>query len=263
MALEKHRAVVVRTIKYGETSKIVTLYSQNSGLIKLVAKGARTSKSRLSGILEPLNVVEVIFYHKVQRELHTLNQASIIFSPIRLRMDAEDALLALACCEIITRVQMLHDENAQVYHLLEAAISVLNSSKAETRRIYFLTFQLQLLRALGLDPGFSKCSHCASEGSTVWNYDFRHARIYCENCRDLGKKEELSNELRAALNYLLHVEINQIENPEKLVIYQKGIYLFLLQFYKFHLEEMLNLKSLAVLQKMKNMQKEWLRSETM
>lgn len=64
MALEKHRAVVVRTMKYGETSKIVTLYSLRAGLIKLIAKGVRKAKSRLGGILEPLNVVEVIFITK-------------------------------------------------------------------------------------------------------------------------------------------------------------------------------------------------------
>ncbi|KAA3658959.1 MAG: DNA repair protein RecO, partial [Calditrichaeota bacterium] len=165
MALEKHRAVVLRTMKYGETSKIVTLYSLRAGLIKLVAKGVRKSKSRLGGILEPLNIVEVIFYHKSQRELHTLNQTSIIFSPIQLRRDAEDTLLAYACCEMITRVQMLHDENSEVYHLLEETIKIFNSSIPETRRIYFLTYQLQLLRSIGLDPGFEACVRCATTKS--------------------------------------------------------------------------------------------------
>ncbi len=263
MALEKHRAVVVRAIKYSETSKIISLYSLKSGLIKLVAKGVRKSKSRLSGILEPLNVVEVVFYYKPQRDLHTLSQAAIIYSPIQLRRDAEDTLLALACCEMITRVQMLHDANVAVYHLLENTITAFNSSKPETRRIYFLTFQLQLLRTLGLEPELTCCANCKKRESANWYFDFKNAKITCESCNaSISGYDALTDKLRVALDFLLQVEITQIEKPENLVAYQKGIYLFLTQFFQNHLEEMLNLKSLAVLQKMKSLQNEFQHSNS-
>lgn len=263
MALEKHRAVVVRTIKYSETSKIVTLYSLKSGLIKVIAKGARKSRSRLSGILEPLNVVEVVFYHKPQRDLHTLSQADIIYSPNQLRYDAEDTLLALACCEMITNVQMLHDENAVVYRLLECIIAAFNSSKPATRRIYFLTFQLQLLRAVGLAPDLSGCSACHIQQSLNWYFDFKQATLKCEKCSDtLSQQEVLSENVRVALNYLLKTDVTRISKPESLVEYQKSIYNFLRRFYQFHLEEMLNLKSMAVLQKMKSFQTEIKRSSS-
>ena len=263
MALEKHRAVVVRTIKYSETSKIVTLYSLKTGLLKVIAKGVRKSTSHLSGILEPLNIVEVVFYHNPNRELHTLSQAEIIYSPNQLRHDAEDTLLALACCEMITRVQMLHDENAEVYRLLEGVIAAFNSSKPATRRIYFLTFQLQLLRAVGLEPDLSRCSSCKTQHNTRWYFDFKQAALKCEKCSDnLSRQDVLHEKLRAALGYLLRVEITQIPEPERLILYQKNIYHFLTQFYKYHLEEMLNLKSLAVLQKMKSFQSELMRSNS-
>ena len=62
------------------------------------------------------------------------------------------------------------------------------------------------------------------------------------------------------MHYLSRVNITEIAAPEKFIRYQRGIYYFLTKFFQYHLEEMLNLKSLAVLQKMKKMHDEWLQS---
>ncbi|MCU0646328.1 MAG: recombination protein O N-terminal domain-containing protein [bacterium] len=49
MPLQKTEAVVLKTQRSGETSKIVTLYSPKFGKIKAVAKGSRGLKSRFFG----------------------------------------------------------------------------------------------------------------------------------------------------------------------------------------------------------------------
>ena len=57
-------AIVLRSMKYGETSKIVTLYSKKFGKIKVIAKGARSAKSKFGASLEPMMHSSVIFYKK-------------------------------------------------------------------------------------------------------------------------------------------------------------------------------------------------------
>ncbi len=77
MSLQKTQAVVLKTQRLGETSKILTLYSQKFGKIKVVAKGARGLKSRFYGTLEPLNHISIVYYFKETRELQLLSQADI------------------------------------------------------------------------------------------------------------------------------------------------------------------------------------------
>jgi DNA repair protein RecO (recombination protein O) len=47
-------AVVIKRIKLGESDRILTLYSESSGKIKAVAKGARRTASKLGGHVEML-----------------------------------------------------------------------------------------------------------------------------------------------------------------------------------------------------------------
>ena len=80
MALIKTEAVVLRTRKQGETSKILSLYTKNFGKISVIAKGARSIKSKYLGALETLNYISIIIYRKEQRSLQYLREADIIHS---------------------------------------------------------------------------------------------------------------------------------------------------------------------------------------
>ena len=51
--LQKCEGIVLRTTDYGETNKIVTLYTREWGKIGVMARGAKKPKSRLSAITQP------------------------------------------------------------------------------------------------------------------------------------------------------------------------------------------------------------------
>jgi len=53
----KDRGFVLKKRKYRETSKLITIFSENAGKLNLIAKGVRTPKSKTSAILEPINSV--------------------------------------------------------------------------------------------------------------------------------------------------------------------------------------------------------------
>ncbi|NUO83012.1 recombination protein O N-terminal domain-containing protein, partial [candidate division KSB1 bacterium] len=46
MSIVKAEGLIVRTMKMGETSKLVTLFTRELGFLKVIAKGSRASKSR-------------------------------------------------------------------------------------------------------------------------------------------------------------------------------------------------------------------------
>jgi DNA repair protein RecO (recombination protein O) len=74
-------AIVLKAIKYGETSLIINIYTELSGLQTLIVKGVRThSKKKLftMGMFQNLNILKVNFTRKKQIGIGILKSAKVI-----------------------------------------------------------------------------------------------------------------------------------------------------------------------------------------
>ena len=82
MPLYTADALVLRTYKLGEADRIVVFLTRDRGKKRGVAKGARRTRSRFAGALEPLTEVQVAYFEKQGRELVGLNYAETVRSPM-------------------------------------------------------------------------------------------------------------------------------------------------------------------------------------
>ena len=73
-------ALVLRTYKLGETSKVVVLLTRERGKLRAVAKGARGPRSRYQSALEPLSEVRVSLHGRQGAELYRLGQCELLRS---------------------------------------------------------------------------------------------------------------------------------------------------------------------------------------
>ena len=80
-------SVVLNSRKFGDTSKIVTFYTKEGGLIKAVAKGSRASKNKFGSSLEPLSHSFISYYEKPEKDLFLLSKAETI-NPFRKITDS-------------------------------------------------------------------------------------------------------------------------------------------------------------------------------
>jgi DNA repair protein RecO (recombination protein O) len=77
-------ALILRTYKLGEADRIVVFLTRDRGKKRGVAKGARRSRSRFAGALEPMTEARVAYFEKERRELVGLNYAEPVRSPLVL-----------------------------------------------------------------------------------------------------------------------------------------------------------------------------------
>ena len=78
MAQEKAEALVLRGVDFSETSRIITFLSPERGLLTCIAKGVRRKGSPLASVLDTFNHVELVYYWKEGRGVHTLGEASLL-----------------------------------------------------------------------------------------------------------------------------------------------------------------------------------------
>ena len=62
--INKTRGIVLNYIKYGDTSIICKIYTEQFGLQSYIINGIRNSKSKNIGLFQPLNILDLVVYHK-------------------------------------------------------------------------------------------------------------------------------------------------------------------------------------------------------
>src|SRR5439155_127399 len=101
MALVTTPAVVLRTYRYSETSKIVRLATRDLGIQSAIAKGALRPKSRFGAGLELLSEGTAQLYFRETRELHTLAAFDLVNLRRELAADVGRFAGAAALAEVL------------------------------------------------------------------------------------------------------------------------------------------------------------------
>ena len=144
-------AIVLRSIQYGETSRIVTLFTREKGKIAVMARGALRPKSRFGSTLQPMSYVQVVLYWKASRHVQTLSESS----HIRTFRGLHKHLAALAygqrVVELVQAMMQDEDENPLVFQLLLDVLDRLDRHAARAEQVFYF-FQLRLAQILGFAP---------------------------------------------------------------------------------------------------------------
>src|SRR5919108_354299 len=73
-------AFVLRTRPYGESDRIVTFITEHHGKVAGIAKGAKNSRRRFAGTLEPFVRVRAVFQHRPHADLVFLVRCELVRS---------------------------------------------------------------------------------------------------------------------------------------------------------------------------------------
>jgi DNA repair protein RecO (recombination protein O) len=154
-------AVVLKSMKYRETSRIVTLYTRSFGKVSVVAKGARVMKSKFGAALEPMTHISAIMYKKPHRELHLLSKAEMLGEFRRLHSDFECMNIGYAIVDLLNSVMHGEEEHPAVYHLLLGTLSTLNEGTKNLLNVLYY-FEIRLAALLGFAMMLDRCGVCGT-----------------------------------------------------------------------------------------------------
>ncbi len=123
MSITKTEALVLKSIKFGDTSRIATLYSKDYGKIKVIAKGIRKPKSKLAGALQTFSHIQIVFYKKQTTEIYLLSQSEIFHSYQSLTKDLYRYVFASAAIELLERLISGEESHPEIFDLTLETLS--------------------------------------------------------------------------------------------------------------------------------------------
>lgn len=150
---QKTTGIVLRTVKYGETSIIATLFTEENGVEGFIIKGVRSSKAQgnKAGLLQPANLLDLTIYHYPNRTLQHIKELNAAAIYMNIQQDIYKTTIALFCTEVLLR---LLPENAPLPELYQFSFSffkyldVAEHGKVANLPLYFI---IQCTRQLGYE----------------------------------------------------------------------------------------------------------------
>lgn len=141
-------AYLLHRYDWSESSLIVEVFTREHGRIALVAKGAKRPSSNFRPVLLPLQPLHVGFGGDA--EMRTLKSAEWVGGQV---MPTGDALLAgFYLNELLLRLLARDDPHPRLFDAYANAVAVLASGHADAVEPALRSFELLLLREIGLLP---------------------------------------------------------------------------------------------------------------
>ena len=149
--MESGRGTIIRLTKLTDTSLIVHWMSEEAGLIKTVAKGARRAKSAFAGRLDLFVEADFEWVRSQRGELHQLREVSVLDFRDGLRTSYRDALVAGYFGQLLELVLELDHSEPEMSDLLRRGLAHLGQEGASRRALFH--FEREVARILGLGKG--------------------------------------------------------------------------------------------------------------
>jgi len=176
MQLHKTRGIVLRTVKYGETSLIVTLYTELFGIQSYLVNGVRTSSKRGPGkavYFQPAAILDLLVYHNELKNLQRIREFSwaVLYSTIF--SDIFTNAVALYMVELLQKTIKQPEPNPGLFYFIEDSFLHLDAAEGRVLANFPLFFILHLAGFFGF-----RIQDIYSEKNPI--FDLREGRFVSE-----------------------------------------------------------------------------------
>lgn len=212
--LRQTYAIILKEADFGESDKLLTLFSLDAGKLQCIAKGAKRSKKRFVNKLEQFTFLDIA-YAANSRTLHRLDQAETIDYFEGLRFDHRRYAAATLASEVLLHWIRENDSDPACFHHFAWALRQLNREENLIATLVF--FFVKLLSLQGYRPILDKCAVCGKSVSTAHRYYFIERRfgLVCSNCTK-GHHAGENNLPLGLLRLLLHIQKLDVDDLNRL-----------------------------------------------
>lgn len=161
MALYRTPAIVIKSSYFGEADQIISFFSKRFGKIRALAKGTRRFKSKLVSSLQPITLLELIYFARERQDLARINSCDIIYPFSGIKADFEKIKRAYYALELIDLTIPEGGLEPKLFITLVRFLRLLEKS-GNIQNIDSLVrlFEWHVLASSGFKPRLEQCLFC-------------------------------------------------------------------------------------------------------
>jgi DNA repair protein RecO (recombination protein O) len=197
-------AIILATLRYGETSKIVRLATRDHGVQSAIAKGALRPKSRFGAALQVLSAGQAQLILSERRDLHLLTAFDLGALPVRITRDVGRYATATVLAEVTIHFAPA-EPHPESFAVLERGLARLEAVSRADLAAASLQEVWRLVGALGFAPALTVCARDGRpvQGGGPLPFSAPDGGALCPVCAGGVDATLLPPDARAALSRLL------------------------------------------------------------
>ena len=150
--LTKTHAIVLHTIKYGETRIIVDMFTRTHGRLSFIVNIPKSIKAKTKKqFFQPLNILEIEVDVRQKVQLQKLSDVRLAMPFSSIPFNPHKLSISLFIAEFLYYALRSEQQNALLYDYVESSILWLDSQE-ERYANFHLVFLMRLSRFLGFYP---------------------------------------------------------------------------------------------------------------
>ena len=185
MPLFTTNAIVIRSLNYGESDKIITFFTLDFGKLKGIAKGARRSRKRFQNALGLFSHLRLNFFDKEGMGLVRAESCDILHSFPKIKEDLKKIFYGHYYLELVNEMAGEREGNQEAFELLLSFLSNLEEMEAQEEQLRL--FEIRMLSIFGYRPNMRRCNLCKKgwedlkEIPTVF-FSLEKGALVCDRC---------------------------------------------------------------------------------
>ena len=185
----KTRAIVLKGQDYNENDRLLTLLTEDRGVIFVYAFGARKMKNRFSTVSSMLCYGEfVLFENKGKYNLDSADSECLFFG---IRQDLESLAYASYFSELCLSVIPAEEPSRDCLRLLLNTLYMLERKKVDPAVLKAI-FELRVMSMIGYEPNLVACSSCGDYQKSFYWFNKRTAAATCSDCQPKPGPDDLA-----------------------------------------------------------------------
>jgi DNA repair protein RecO (recombination protein O) len=235
----KTRGIILRTVKYSETSIIADIFTEAKGLRSYIVSGVRTQKAKVSaGLMQVMSLVDLVCYEKEgANSLNRIKEIKAAYIYTSLPFDVQKSSVGLFMAEVARRTIREAEENTTLFNFFFDVFQFLDETPKGYVNLH-LAFLCELSNILGFQPHIETYG----EGSV---FDLKEGN-FTEGI--VGHSHFLNENLSKILRGVLAADWHHSEDVKMTREERRQLLTELLNFYRFHIDNFPEINSLKILQ---------------
>lgn len=208
MKLVETTGLVTREIKYGDTSRIITIITPDMGKISAITSKFKGGKSKALPSLQLFSYSRFVLFSGSEKGLYRINEADIIEPFKNIREDFLAIIYASYFCDVANHITVENEGDAEFLRLLLNLFYALSKNGAEHDKIKTV-FEWKTAVLEGYAPDLGKCSSCGAE--EVAYLDMGKGVGLCKKCgKDFAGAVQLNDGLINAIKYITEADFKKM-----------------------------------------------------
>lgn len=235
--IKKLEGIVISDTAYGDSSKIINVLTKDHGVVGIMAKGAKSLKSKLRSGTDRFSYGFFHVYYK-ENKLSILSNVDIINNLKHIKTDIELVSYLNYIVELTTQVVKQNYDDKIYKYMIDTILKINNGFNP---LIMTNILETKYLDYLGVGLNFDTCVRCNNTTNIV-TLDGDAGGYLCNNCLD-NHSQIISSKSLQLFRMYYYVDINSITKLDISDKVQQEINFFLDKYYDRYTGLYLNSKS--------------------